>query len=263
MKMDVEQWIADWFVAWTDGWIEAGNELISRNLRMKQEHTKRVVDLVSELAQAEGLDDETAMLCRISAWLHDVGRFPQFSQFETFADNCSVPHAPLSVDESELGPLSWLCPDRAAVVRTAVTYHSAFAIPETVVGRARTVSQLLRDADKLDIWQIVLEHYENGEPSDGPALGPELETEGWNPEFVDALLASRCAITANKRSVIDLKLLQIGWIFDISSIHACALAKKECYIERLMAFLPDTEAMDRVRKHLCDWFDQRLAGYDG
>jgi len=257
MSHDVEQWIADWFAAWTGGWVEAGDEVIRRNLVMKQEHTARVVELVSGLAEAEGLERGMVRLCRIAAWLHDVGRFPQFFHHRTFADDQSCSHAELSVRECESGPLSWLCPDDASAVRNAVALHSAYAVPGYLTGGPRLVCQLLRDADKLDIWRIVLHHYENGAPPGSLAIGPELAVDGWNPDYVEALLSSRCAVTADKRSITDLRLLQTGWVFDISSTHACRYALREGYIERLLAFLPDNEVMNRVRQHVRGYLKAR------
>lgn len=255
-----ERWIADWFQLWSGGWVEAGDELVRYNLAMKQEHTARVVELVSSLAEAEGLTKEMVHLCRITAWLHDVGRFPQFFHYRTFSDAQSCSHAELSVRESELGPLSWLCPDEAHLVRTAVALHSAYALPADLTGQIRLVCQLLRDADKLDIWQIVLQHYEEGTPPQSQALGADLALEGWNPTFVEALLASRCAVTADKKSITDLRLLQLGWVFDISSTYAYRYIWQQGYIERLLAFLPAHEAMNRIRRHLRDYLDKRVRG---
>jgi len=258
MTHEIERWIADWFHAWTGGWIEAGDRIVRRNLVMKQEHTGRVVSILGDLARAKKLDCTMARLCRISGWLHDVGRFPQFFRYRTFADDVSCSHDELSVQESESGPLSWLSGKDAGIVRIAVRYHSAFSIPDDVQGDARLVSALVRDADKLDIWRIVLHHYENGAPSDSLAIGPGLLDEGWNPGYVEALLDSRCAVTADKRSLTDLRLLQIGWIFDLWSDFACRVVEQEGYLERLLVFLPENEVMDRVRAHVRDFLAGRV-----
>ena len=48
-------------------------------------------------------------------------------------------------------------PAEDALLCTAVEWHSAFRLPEKLDARTRTFSQLLRDADKIDILRVNVE----------------------------------------------------------------------------------------------------------
>ena len=129
-------------------------------VKLKIDHTYRVAALCARIAQSLALPPEDVDLAWLSGILHDVGRFEQLRRYNTFIDAQSVSHAALSVavlfDEGRIR--DYLDDAGAdALLRTAVEWHSAFRLPETLDDRTRLFCQILRDADKIDILRVNVE----------------------------------------------------------------------------------------------------------
>ena len=129
-------------------------------VKLKIDHTYRVAALCARIAQSLALPPEDVDLAWLSGILHDVGRFEQLRRYNSFIDAQSVSHAALSVavlfDERRIR--DYLDDAGAdALLRTAVEWHSAFRLPETLDDRTRLFCQILRDADKIDILRVNVE----------------------------------------------------------------------------------------------------------
>ncbi len=138
-------------------------------IRLKILHTYKVSELCEEIMH--DLFGSTKMQGRASAqkdidlaWLigmlHDIGRFEQVRRYHTLIDAKSVSHAALGIKILfEEGMLTRFIaaesedPDVEAV-RAAIAYHSDYRIPEDLDERTRMFCQILRDADKIDIFRV-------------------------------------------------------------------------------------------------------------
>ena len=63
---------------------------------LKIVHTYAVVSVMENLCQKRLLPPHTAGLALLCALFHDIGRFEQLEQYDTFLDHKSVDHASLS-----------------------------------------------------------------------------------------------------------------------------------------------------------------------
>ena len=129
-------------------------------VKLKIDHTYRVAALCARIARSLSLPPEDVDLAWLCGLLHDVGRFEQLRRYNTFIDSQSVSHAALSVQVLfDEGRIRDYVDDPAedALLCTAVEWHSAFRLPEKLDARTRTFSQLLRDADKIDILRVNVE----------------------------------------------------------------------------------------------------------
>lgn len=260
MIPDREQIISEWFDGYSRRWIEAADSHVARNLELKRDHTACVADFARRLASSVKMAPETAELVAIAAWLHDVGRFPQFTNYRTFSDADSVCHAALGVAEIDAaGILAVFSAEERRIIRSAVAWHNRFGLPDDARGPEREVAGMIRDADKLDIWRVMLDYYSKGGVRDNPAVVLGLPDDGWSPEFVDSVLASRCAVSSRKRTLVDMQLLQLSWLFDLNCPHSFRLFSECDYLERLLGLLPRHDDMDRVRGHIRRHVEQRLS----
>ena len=58
-------------------------------IQLKIHHTERVVADAIEIMHREHFSKDLQTAGAIAAWLHDVGRFPQFMKYRTFSDRNS------------------------------------------------------------------------------------------------------------------------------------------------------------------------------
>ena len=83
----------DKFTEYTNNYLEYG-EMI----QLKINHTLRVVDLCERIAKSLNLTEEEIYISKIIGLLHDIGRFEQWKQYNTFRDQSSVDHADFGVE---------------------------------------------------------------------------------------------------------------------------------------------------------------------
>lgn len=138
-------------------------------IRLKILHTYKVSELCEEIAH--DLFSPTEIRGRVSvqkdidlAWLigmlHDIGRFEQVRRYHTLIDAKSVSHAALGIEILfEEGMLARFITAESedsdvGVLRAAIAYHSDYRIPKDLDERTRMFCQILRDADKIDIFRV-------------------------------------------------------------------------------------------------------------
>src|SRR5680860_1902772 len=64
-----------------------------RNFEIKKEHSARVAEISLFLAEKLDLTDEQKQIAFLTGLFHDIGRFKQLVEFDTFNDEKSVDHA--------------------------------------------------------------------------------------------------------------------------------------------------------------------------
>ena len=147
------------------------DELVRQNIDLKYEHSLKVCEDSRMICQYLQLSDEDQMLAETIALFHDVGRFTQFANYRTFQDRVSVDHAALGAEIlRDSAVLERLSESERAVVLNAVEMHNCYRIPDTLDDRSRLHVKILRDADKLDIFRVVTEYYNQREFKFNPAM---------------------------------------------------------------------------------------------
>src|SRR6056297_2111967 len=169
------------------------NEADNQPIRLKRDHTRRVCRNARMLANKLKLSEKDTLLAEVMALFHDVGRFKQYRIYHTFKDVDSENHAALSVAEINANDfLAGLSKADRRIVLTAVEFHNALDIPDGLSERERFFLKLLRDADKLDIWKVFGEYYENRQAAKTESVSLGLpDTQGYCREAASAVLAGR------------------------------------------------------------------------
>jgi len=226
----------------------SNDDAVNRALRMKQAHTRRVCRNARMLANKLQLSDHDAALAETMALLHDIGRFKQFAVYQTFKDADSENHASLSVKEIKAHRmLAGLDDADAALVCEAISYHNAFAVPDHLSERGRFFLKLLRDADKLDIWKVFGEYYENRKAAQTESVSLGLpDTQGYGREAVNAVLAGRLVRIQELENLHDFQLLQVSWIYDLNFVPTVVEMLEKGHMDRLQAALPRSREIGEV-----------------
>lgn len=134
-------------------------DLTDTRIAGKVEHTHNVTDLCEYIAREVGLSEEDVNLAWLCGLLHDVGRFEQLKHWSTFNDAQSVDHARLGADMLVANSCELLNrfvsdDEWKRIVEAVVRFHGAFRLPDDLTGRARTLCEIVRDADKVDIVRV-------------------------------------------------------------------------------------------------------------
>jgi len=260
----VEPCQLDNFRCWFDSYTQrffGEDEYVNAHLRLKQEHTRRTREEILYLAERLTLDDHQKRIAEAVALLHDIGRFPQFAEYRTYNDARSVDHARLSVET--LGRecvLDSLRREERQWVATAIEHHSRKSLPKDLSGQALLFAKLIRDADKLDVFRVVLElHERRREDPDGFSFETELpEKPEVSPEVLAAVMNGRLVDYAKLRTLNDMRLCQIGWVYDMNFAAALERLTERGHLETLFAYLPQTPDVLAVREKIREYVKARL-----
>lgn len=243
-----------WFDDFTGGFPLDDPEL-AYGFSLKVEHTIRMVGLMREISEAEGLDVNLASAC---ALLHDVGRFPQLLNHGTFVDAISVDHARLSCEVlEEHGVLEGLDDSIIQVIHGAVLHHNAKVIPEGLGHPILLYARALRDADKLDILFIHLDRYESDSPLE-KIPGIQLPDNGRiTPKVLESVRLGQLVSRSDLASLDDAKLLFAGWLHDLNTRRAFQIFQEHKYLERLFSAMSREEDLKNLFVQLKTLIEER------
>lgn len=232
----------EWFTAFTADYRMA-DPADNARLDLKRDHCLRVMDESRAQAQELALSDRLVRLATLAGLYHDVGRFPQYRRYGTFRDAQSVDHGRLGVEAlTRRHGLAWLSPEDRHLVRLAVGVHNRREVPKAIAagnGAAGSLVRIVRDADKLDICRVMLEHFRvTGTKDPVVFLGlPDLP-DRFNPAMIDAIDAGRTGRYEAMTCTNDFALLLLSWINALSSPRSRRLFFELGYVRGFFDVLP-------------------------
>lgn len=249
-----------WVNQYIDGFY-CDDDFLNANIELKQAHTARVCDEMLYLTNSLSFKPHQEILAQTIALLHDIGRFEQFLKYRTYSDCKSVNHNELGLEIiAENNLLEDTNPNDKEIIEKAIKYHSLKEIPQNTDSQVELYSKLIRDADKLDIYYVVLEYY-NQYVNDPDSFHLELELPDipeYSPELVDSLLKGERFDYKKLKSWNDMKLLQIGWVYDMNFVATFTRLKERKYIELIADFLPDTEDIRNATRTVLKFVDDQI-----
>ena len=243
----MEQSQLDRLYRWFDGYVEPYLDTDPEgagNIRLKIVHTRKVCEAMALLCEGEMLSPEEARTAQAVALLHDVGRFPQYKRWRTFRDSESDNHARLAVDvvrENKL--LADLDPREQLIIEEAVRFHNLLELPRKFRSPTGLFINLIRDADKIDIWRVFVELQNQAphERASAATLGFADLPDEVTDACVKALADGSIVRLDSVRSINDFRLLQISWVYDLTCVTARRILLERGYIPALAAPLPERE----------------------
>ena len=211
----------------------------SRMCSRKIIHTRHVAENCIDLAGYMGLDEYDTDLAWVIGELHDFARFVQAVGTKTFRDSDRFNHAKLGARILFVhGMIEDIIPNYAeiseqdkTVMYKAVYYHSDFALPEDLTDRERLFCEIIRDADKLDIFrnsvvsgcEAVCGYTE--EEIFGSDISPKVEAAFFRHSTVNN---TDCVTPA------DFHVRHIAMCFGLVSDAARKIAVEQGYLQKLM-----------------------------
>ena len=257
----MQQTELDYFKDWFKKYVTRYYKLQGDGLKpilLKEEHTKRTCKEILLLGRESGLGKEDLLLAETAALFHDIGRFPQWKNYSTFIDSASEDHALLGLEViSHHGILMGLAAEERELIQIAIRYHNARKLPLNLSKRQDRFSRLLRDADKLDIWHVVITELE-GHGNLLETLEGVIPTSNFfNGEIVTELMDGKVPDFSSVLSRNDMILLRLGWVFDLNLPVACRQVLERHYVEKLCSNLPPRREIEAVKESLISYLQNR------
>lgn len=210
---------------------------------LKHGHTARVCVECVHLARQLNLSEADCRVAELIGLFHDLGRFEQYQKYNTFSDLQSENHALLALKiidrESLLNGIA-----EADLIGSAIANHNKSAIDGGLNARTMLFARLIRDADKIDIWHIKTGYYLNPPVQRKDTIEFNLpDLPNVSQAVYDAAISGHSVCTTDVRTLTDLKVLELSWVFDLNFTPSFTIVKTRGYLDLIRQFLPDTEPL--------------------
>ena len=252
----------DYFKRWFTEYVAQFYELPNGGIQpiiMKDQHTRRTCQEILLLGNECGLSDEDLLLAETAALFHDIGRFPQWKHYSTFVDSLSRDHALMGLEViSRHQVLKRISSEQREIIQQAIRHHNLRELPANLPSRQLHFSSILRDADKLDIWRVVIMHQEEGSNLVEALAGNIPLSNSYSSEILVELREMRAPDFSLVRNQNDMILLRLGWVFDLNFAPSCHQVLERNYIERLCSRLPVNKEIEEIKQHLISYLRDRI-----
>lgn len=244
-------------------------DISDEKIKLKVEHTYRVAGLCDRIARSLGLAVEDIDLAWAIGMLHDIGRFDQVRQYGTFSDADSVDHAhyasELLFDKGMImdyfgsanpGIYNYIenentcsagLSESLGIIKKAVYNHSAYKIEEGLCEREVLFCNIIRDADKLDIFKVV-----NDTPLEDiySVDKEEIPKAEVTDAVMQALREKHAVLRSLKKTPADYIAAYIALVFELVFPESFYIAKEQGYLDKLLDFKTDNQVTKQQFKEI-------------
>lgn len=248
-------------------------------IKLKIDHTYRVAGLCQRIAESLGLSEPDVDIAWLLGMLHDIGRFEQIRRFGTFNDAQSVDHAEFGADllfkeglirkfaegyyvecefassgNEEAGQIiknNEYHNKDTGLLELAIRQHNKYRVKEDLTERQRMFCDILRDADKVDIFKV---------NADIPmeiiydVTTEELKNGVITKEVLESFYKKETVLKSVRRSAVDHIVGHISLLFELVYKESYRQAKEQGYVYKLLDFksdVPEVNAeFDDMRKYV-------------
>lgn len=175
--------------------------------KQKYNHSQIVAELMTDLAEKLNLTEEHILLARIIGLLHDIGRFEQIKQTDSYSDKL-FDHANYSVEYlfKEKNIRNFIeSEENDELIALAILYHNKLTIPNNLTTIEELFCKMLRDCDKIDV--IKQRALEENSYFDKEEITKEVLEDFYNHKLIDK---------KNEKTKSDIVVCTLGFIFDIN-----------------------------------------------
>lgn len=215
-------------------YIKASDFAVSENLHMKKEHSERVSAQCKQLATAMNLEACDQDFAELVGLLHDVGRFAQFEKYKSFDDSQTEDHAALSVSMIEDADFfKAMSQENQQILVQAICDHNKFTFA-TKDPKAFLLGQILRDADKLDNWELAVSLLKRDGSFSLSSIHYNLpKLPGVSDSVIKSLVAGKCVNKKDLKSLNDFKLFLMSMVYDLNFKASFAVVSDKQLIRKL------------------------------
>lgn len=214
---------------------------------LKVVHSERVASNAEIIAGGLGLSSEDIDLAWALGMLHDIGRFEQIARYHTFSDGRSMNHAAYGAkylfDEGHIRDFVE-DPSEDGLMERAIALHGAYELPSGLSERELLFCQLLRDADKADIFRVYAAY------SDHPEIiwnvsREKFERSKLTDEVYEMALTRKSIPTSIKKEPLDFYVGGLAMYFDVNFAVTRKLILEQGYLAKFMDFHSEEEETER------------------
>lgn len=242
MTENSQLFLTDWFERYVDRYRNPGG-LLPFALELKYTHSRRVAENAWLIAQGLDLTATCVQMAYVCGLVHDSGRFSQHEQYGSFHDADTIDHGLAGRRALEASDASLhFSSDEWEAIICAVEYHNKKTsdLPVNLPPESERLLLITRDADKLDIMDLVLQSIVR----DGfrelsemlPHISPSREL---TPAVMEEFQKNNTVSIGGLATITDFLVMMASWFYDLNYLPSRRLAIQRNLLGRLERELPD------------------------
>lgn len=205
-------------------------------IKLKIDHTYRVSEICERLALSLGFTKEDTDIAYLMGLLHDIGRFEQVKRYGTFNDSKSINHAKLSAEilfEDNM-IRKFIEDDREdELIKIAIELHNVYILPENLSKRTLDFCNILRDADKIDIFKVnTIESIEDIYSGSCE----EIYTSSVTKEVLNQFKNNETILRTLKKTDVDNIVSHISLVFGLIFDESIKITQEQGYLNKIIQF---------------------------
>ncbi len=201
-------------------------------IERKYHHSYRVMMQSQNIAKSLDLTGEGVELAKIIGLLHDIARFEQWTKYKTFSDSQSIDHGNAGVEilEKDNFIRNFINEDTYDdIIKTAIRNHNKYKIEDGLKGEKLLYSKIIRDADKIDIFQESLDFFwETDEEK------MEVGTSIISENYIDQFVRKAPILRTPKQTSLDRLISLVAFIFDLNFDYSKKFVYEKDFINRML-----------------------------
>lgn len=223
-------------------------------LALKKDHTFQVVRNTEEIIKQLSLSEEDAYCAKLIALYHDIGRFSQYQSYHTFVDKKSEDHALIAVRIlKKHAPFLKEPKHIQKKVLTAIILHNKIALPKALAPAYKDLCQIIRDADKIDIFRVMAENFTHNLPEkEGVTLNVKDEPQLYSKHILEKAMQKQDINYLDLVYINDFKILLCGWIFNVYYKESIKILKQQGNIFTILSTLPQSKELEKFNTLICN-----------
>ena len=222
-------------------------DTVDEGILLKFTHSLRVSAWCERLAKALHLSQDDVDLAWLIGVLHDIGRFEQLREYHTFIDYQSMDHAKYGArylfQDGHIRDF-WQDDSQDAVMEAAISQHNVYRLADDLSPRQRLFCQLIRDADKLDIFKVCADGLRKGQ-NVWRVDDSDVENQPISEAVMKEARQKKLVPTQVKKTFMDFYVGTLCFYFDLVYDESRKLAREQGDFAELLRFHsqnPDSEA---------------------
>jgi hypothetical protein len=214
-------------------------------------HSLRVVSNSLQLAKVVLQNDEDFHIGEISAMFHDLGRATMIVQGNESPSTIQKEHASLSANLiQQMSFFPKLTDDVRLIILKAVENHNKLKLPKLDNELQNQFARLLRDADKLDIFDSSYRYFKEKFGNQPIVTFDLINNTTVSEKIIKCIQTGKTASFEDMRSMNDYKLLLLSMAFDLNFKYTFRIVSEKQYIQKIYETLPKRDQIIDVYRSI-------------
>lgn len=221
------------------------------DIKYKYNHSIRVEKICVALAELLNFNREDTYIIKVIGLLHDIGRFEQLKLTNSYSDN--------EFDHGDYGAMILFKEGLIEkfnvdskyydIIEFAIINHNKYKIEDTLDERKIMFAKIIRDADKIDIFEAY------------------TYLKAYNITNIDDEVTNEVAIQFKKHEAInrkirktkaDLLLSVISFVYDINYKESLKIINEQKYLDELYNQIDNKERFKEYFEIAKDYIKERI-----